>query len=830
MPDTNVSVKAMQKLFILLFLFTVAACLQEDVKAQDAVAERVSATSSGSDMVDGILAFREKRYADAVRHFERVVETGEDKAEAHFLLARIFWETPLKDEKRAGQELDAALELEPENVQYMVARMQQLRRDTWNFFEKKANEIRRQSLAKRILELDEDNAFAHQELGKQAIRDFWRYRNAIVFPHLLFAKDPHRQREVIDPTANLNQRILEDLELVNPDDEGLLEDTEFLRTTAGLLDAQSIMIADKFDVETIQSQGINVQDLSSRADKAYDLAIGHLYTAIESDPRQRTAYTDLMQVFALKGEYGEALRMLEKMYLFFPEDPELWTYLGYTHFQSGNYQEASKVFETAFDFMDEDMAFAYDNLELILPEDEKELYKRDEVAYSARFWTSKDPRYLTPFNERKLAHYARLTYADLLYGAPEIDLRGWDTERGHILVRYGIPQADVVVIPKSLSGIDRTIQPRRGDVADGEGDTSRILAIARDGDGWDMMEEANTYNIWNYGDFKFVFEDPFRNGEYRLYSPSATDIAEGTLPWVNDYTIEANDVIRREPERYEFDVPGRRVELPFLVTSFKSFSSDLSDVYVNYGIPVNDYDRSDDIINVTANAGTFVVSENRDILVEQRRTVYGLRTQQIVNFEESSLWIDTEELRVPPGKQEVSIEFETAGGGAVAVQRRAATVRDYTGEEFNMSDLLLAYRVEETENNQPIVSTDIVRNNVSIMPAPWSVFSTEQPIYFYFEVYNLGLDEGGTANYEIEAILAPKEQGSKVGRFVKGIFGGGDKGVGVALPIQVASANDGQYLLLDASNQEPGLYTLDVRVRDTVSGKTQNRSQDLFLE
>ena len=821
----------MRKLFLFLLIFGCNSIPGSAALAQEAVAQQVVvATSSSSNMVDGILAFREKRYADAVNSFERSVEAGEDPAEAHFLLARIFWETSLKDQGRAGNELDKALEIDPDNVQYLVARMQQLRSDSWNIFQKMASEQKRAGLARQILKIDETNAFAHQELGKQAIRDFWRYRNAVVYPHLLFSKDKYRARTVIDPTANLNRGILEDLELANPDDAGLLDDSEVLRTTAGFLDARAIFLADKFDLETLDSQGINVQDLSSRADKAYDRAIGHLYTAMETDPRQRLVYDDLMQIFALKGEYGEALRMLEQMYLFFPEDPQLWTYLGYAHFESGNYQESAVVFKTAFDFMDESMAYAYNNLDLILPQDEKNLYKKDKIAYAARFWTSKDPRYLTPYNERKLAHYARLTYADLLYGAPEIDLHGWDTERGHILVRYGVPMADVVVIPKSLSGIDRSIVARPGDIGSGEGDTSRILQIAREGDGWDMFEEANTYNIWNYGDFKFVFEDPFRNGEYRLYSPSARDIAEGTLPWVNDYTIEANDIIRREPERYEFETEGRSVEVPFLVVSFKNFSSDLSDVYVNYGIPVVDFDPDEDVINVTANAGVFVIGEQRDILVEQRRTIYGLRTQQIVRFEESNLWIDTEELRIPPGNQEISIEFETVGGGAVAVQRRAVTIVDYSGDKFQMSDLLFAYRIEETEDGRPTVSTDIVRNGLSIMPAPWSVFSHKQPIYFYFELYNLELDASGMANYEVEAILSPKDTGSGVSKFVKGIFGGGDKGVAVTLPIQVKSENDGQYLLLDASNQETGLYILRVRIKDTVSGKTVERTEDLFLE
>ena len=63
--------------------------------------------------------------------------------------------------------------------------------------------------------------------------------------------------------------------------------------------------------------------------------------------------------------------------------------------------------------MEPDEIKAYQRLDFILPDDEKQRYEDDPVTYASRFWTSKDPRHLTPHNERKLEHYFRLTYADL---------------------------------------------------------------------------------------------------------------------------------------------------------------------------------------------------------------------------------------------------------------------------------------------------------------------------------------------------------------------------------------------------------------------------------
>ncbi len=774
-------------------------------------------------MTAGILAFRSGNHAQAVTQFEKALEQDPNNAEAHFLLARLFWETDLRDSKRAKKEIESALLIEPQNVQYLVASLQQLREDAEFFFTDKTRERLRRELAKKILVLDETNSFAHEELGKSYIRDFWRYRNAMMYPTLTFNEYKYRGSSEPDPMATRLLDDLRDLEQVTgaaPADVM----TEKLGKVEANWDPSSIFMADEFDVDALKRQGFPVVDMSGRAQTAYDAAIVHLNASLESDPRQRSVYDHLMEIYSLKGEYDEALKMLSQMYVFFPEDAKLWTYLGYAHYYAGNLEAASKSFETAFRFMDENTSYAYNHLENILPEEELRLYEQDPAAYAARFWISKDPRYLTPYNERKIEHYSRLTYADLLYGAPLVDLKGWNTERGQILVRYGVPQGDVVIIPRSGSGV------RNSTPADDGNSASLAVQVGRSGTGHDMMEEANTYNIWDYGDFKFVFEDPFRNGEYRLYSPSAAELSAGGLPWINDYTIKAKETIRKTPERYTYKAPGRQIELPFVVASFKG-KTDNTDVYVNYAIPITTaFDPKQEFINVTANAGTFVVAENRDMLVERRRTIYGLPTAQVVQFDESNLWVDTQVMSTPPGRHEVSVEFETSGGSTVAVQRRKVNIHDYSGSELSMSDILLAYRIEETDNGKPVVATDIFRNNLSIQPAPWTVFSLDQPIYIYFEVYNLTLGTDAQARYEVEATLTPKEKGSGVGRLLRGLFGSGEGGVSTGVPISVASTTDGQYLILDALNQETGLFVLKVKVKDTVSGKEVEMEKDLFLE
>ncbi len=786
----------------------------------------------------GKQAFREERYGDAAQHFERITLEDPNNAEAFYLLSRVYFETPLYDVKKAGAALDAALKIDPDNVLFLVARLQQLRTDSWNFFAEKIKEIKRLEVAHKILDLDPANAFAHEELGTSYIRDFWRYRNAVMIPTLL-------QRQGANNLINSFNNADPNRNNIGVND-GTLTSASSSLDFGTASDPARVFVADKFDVARLKQQGVPVQDLSARAQRAYEKAIEHLQRSLDVDPRRRSVYDEMMQIYALKGEYGEALKMLQQMYRFFPEDPYLWTYLGLAHYRTGNMEAADRSFETAFRYMNPNEQGAYGDLSYLLPQDEERRYEQDPVLYASRYWTSKDPRYLTTFNERRLEHYARLTYADLLYGAPDVDLRGWDTERGRILVRYGQPLADVIIMPRTVSEafarqtillnalrpIDDISNPSQ-DPDDPTAPTFQTVDTDQPGlppapRKADLFEELNTYNIWDYGAFRFVFEDPFRNGEYRLYSPPASDLAAGADGWINDYVMRARETFRKIPERYEYQPPGRQIDLPYLTSAFRG-EGGRTDLYIHYGIPIVEYDRSKPMVEVTANTGMFLISQDRDMLVERRRTIYGLPTAQIVDFEEAYLWVDTQQMQAPPGHHDVSVEFETASGATVAVQRRAVTVPDFSQDRLAISDIMLAYRVEESPDGKPLGASEIVRNGLSILPAPWSVYATDQPIYLYFETYNLEPDQTGKTDYDVEILLVPKERARGIAKLFKGLLGG-EKGVSVTYQGSGTLRSEGLYQILDASDQEMGLYTLILRLRDNVAKRTVEEEQDLFLE
>ena len=96
--------------------------------------------------------------------------------------------------------------------------------------------------------------------------------------------------------------------------------------------------------------------------------------------------------------------------------------------------------------------------------------------------------------------------------------------------------------------------------------------------------------------------------------------------------------------------PVGRLNCRNLVNVFKG-EGDGADLYVHYGVPITQYDRSDDMLQVTAREGTFVIGSDRQIQAEQRRTIYGLQTDPESGLAEQSLWINTQTVRSGTGHE-----------------------------------------------------------------------------------------------------------------------------------------------------------------------------------
>lgn len=554
--------------------------------------------------------------------------------------------------------------------------------------------------------------------------------------------------------------------------------------TLALLERGRVSL-DHYDWYTFKAATRQTKYFERKREAAYATAESALLQVLEVHPEEAEAYRLLMRLYAQTESYPAALDLLYRMKQHRPADPFTWLYLGFVHHNQHQPAEAAQHFEHALSLMEPAQHAVFTDLSFVLNDAQLADYRQDPVGYARAFWAIRDARLLTVANERLNEHYARLVYTDLFFSDGWHGIKGWNTRRGDIFLRYGKPE-------------------------------NFPLMMTRYG----FIVEMERLVQWHYGDFDMVFQDEFRSGHYQFYeTPGEIGV---------DYGILARTQRRDLPQRYRHQEPGRRVDFPYLVSAFKG-AGNRTDLYVPYGIPLAAYDASKTQADLRVQSGAFLI-EPGGVIHRQTHSNNTPRRAPVVSFVDTALWIDYHRLQVAPGVREVAVEFEVEEQNTLGYRRAPITVKNFATDSLQISDILLAYGVEEAREG--VDPRYLVRGEWSIAPAPWGVFAQDQPLYLYFELYNLTPDVSGAARYDVEAVLLPREDDATgVKKLWRGVFGEQkETGVASRFSRQTVSQEDGQYLILDTSNQPKGHYVLVLQVIDTVTGAQVEARRNIMLE
>ncbi len=171
--------------------------------------------------------------------------------------------------------------------------------------------------------------------------------------------------------------------------------------------------------------------------------IEHYWAALEHDPVHLEATKRLLVPLIEEGRTSECLSLLTRLARALPDRPEASLYRGLVLHVAGREEQAEAAFEDALARLPEYERDALLDLGPILRKDRAEAYAALDDTTRARseraYWRLNDPIYLTETNERRLEHLARVAYADLRFSEPATGVRGWETDRGVIFIRYGPP-------------------------------------------------------------------------------------------------------------------------------------------------------------------------------------------------------------------------------------------------------------------------------------------------------------------------------------------------------------------------------------------------------
>lgn len=459
-------------------------------------------------------------------------------------------------------------------------------------------------------------------------------------------------------------------------------------------------------------------DLEKYGIEARNAAIGYLTRAVAIDPDYWPVHHLLGLVYFEGRMEGELIALFENYLERNPNNVNAHFFLGLGH-------QAQDQLKPAFDQYRE-------GLKHMAPKDQRFMMSvfvmadpdstSPNIDGIRRFWTGRDPLYLTEYNERLLEHSRRVAYADLRFGDPLKGVSGWHTDKGQAYIRYGHPVAVVVRPAEANTGAEQSLL--------------RQDALARQAR-WGVMSHNYQFRLerWEYEGFQLIFENT-----------DTRDYWEFRIGWLDSEVspLAFDTFIEYKPDHFVDPYKMKRYTAPYQLAQFRG-EGGKSRVELYYGLPVDELTSEAGgrgLRDVELKQGIFLFNANWDTL---KREVVKVKKLPFVRYDalQAGYVFSGDRLQMTPGRHYLTAEIQDVETQSLGSFRDTLDVRSFAGDNLNVSDLLLARRVVERENRPQ------GRNRYLVLSNPLRQYERGGRVVVYFEVYNLHRDEFGGTHYEL---------------------------------------------------------------------------------
>ncbi len=514
-------------------------------------------------------------------------------------------------------------------------------------------------------------------------------------------------------------------------------------------------------------------------------------SALRADSTHLGAALGLLGLLYEGGRYEEVVATGDALRRGLPNEPRLLMALGLALHRLDRDSDAARMFQPA--------------LALLLPEERREMLgletilRRDAakdylmLGDSARaefdelYWNIADPLRLTPANEARIEFLSRVTYADLRFTSPEFRTRGWRTDRGEIIIRYGQPPLIATIAPETQ-----------------EIDNSESM--------------ARITTIWYYPDTKLRFV---------FVGPPAMNYAR----YAGDFQAYAANARYLDP--VSFDNLRSRLPVDSIgvqVARFRGDRTGIADVSFFADVPVAKLLANTDVSQATLETGFFLSHPDR-------RPAATAIDSALVRLDRPDAVSERSWHRaLSPGEYLYRIEARQAVSGRSARGMAPLKIEAFPAGAFLLSDILVARQIGLREQGAKLRG----RNDLLIKPSGTLAFVRNDTIHIYWETYGLAADSTGVgrARVKLNLHVDKLQRTSGIDVVLGGIgdaFGltaKGDDRVSLSYdrtiaPDVIDRAPD--YIALAIGDSPAGTYTLEIEVADVVGGRTARRQRILTV-
>ena len=473
----------------------------------------------------------------------------------------------------------------------------------------------------------------------------------------------------------------------------------------------------------------------------------------------------------------------------------------------------------AFARMPEDLEPYYSDLEPLLSVAEREawigatLEKRKELLLG--WWNARDPLPLSAVNERWVEQQRRIRVAreQFRWRKPIekeklVELGGTD---------LGLPSIAIRLDGRPLD--DRgAFYLRHGDPeghADPSTDACGFWHYDRDelpGGGFAVnFQDGGGVFYGNDCTFSTVPTTPMG---LQHFAPGAGGLAPWDRPRVQDETRE-QAALGLSTDSYAFPL-DHPIPLAADPATFSYFRND-TDLTLYFSVPLPDIEVRD--ARSRYRKGLVLYDAGWNEITRWSEEMNAVLTR-VPDDDGRATWylVDLFRVRILPGTYRFALQVDDLLGEGVGVRKGTLRIPRYAPTGLALSDLVISAGVAESGRQ-----SRFQRYGHTILPLPTGRFLRSQPLYLYFETYNLQRDDAEQLSFRVDyTIRSERLDRSAVERFfgsLKGLVGIREEPQAVTLSFERSMPHGGrpvwpEYLSFDTSELPAGSYTLEVEITD----------------
>lgn len=472
----------------------------------------------------------------------------------------------------------------------------------------------------------------------------------------------------------------------------------------------------------------------------------------------------------------------------------------------------------------------YAQLETLMSKEQKNTYTKLPIEergdFFRQFWKSKDPTPTTEKNERYETHYNRVkialaSYSDII--PPYYD------DRGKIFVKYGAPD-DRYISKIYMNGVkqneswtyERSIRPGLTFDFVRKGNSYRHVISLMDA----APAGASPTIARQYASDLYMDRISLSESYTRIFSTPNFNNA------MTDFQAERGDAQAYAPaEHADFKLPGKKIEFVYSASRFMGINENQISTEFYFAIPLNQlsYRHLTDQSFLGTLAYSMMIQDSAYHTIDKRTGRIPIAANSKAELA-GSVFIYQENFNLDPGQYRFAVRIENPEGDARGLYTNDIQITPYASRDVKLSDIQLASRIDPANEE----AMRFVKHELQVTPYPYRTLRVDQPIYLYFEGYNLTLNESGqseyTITYHINMLKQKRGLLSKTFGAVGRIFSGGTKGrVGSSYVRQGNKRSAIEYLAIDLGKMKEGSAEVVLTLKDNVSGKTDQQSIALQL-